>query len=83
MRIKSQGIYRVSKIKKIKIIGEHSPKYLVQWYKSPNETWEPANNFPDKLESYPGYKKSLSHLLRVRNRSEKRAVEIMISYFSC
>jgi hypothetical protein len=83
MSNKSYDVYRVSRIKKIKIKGEMSPKYLVKWYKSPDETWEPADNFPDKIESYPGYKKSLNHLFRIRNSSEKRAVKIMISCFSC
>jgi len=73
---------RVSRIKKIKIKGEEYPKYLVKWYKSSAETWETIHNFPDKIETYPGYKESLNHLLRVRNKSEKSAVKIMISCFS-
>ena len=78
---KTPSIFIVSKIKKIKIKGEKSPKYLVKWYKSPDETWEPIYNFRDKIETYPGYKESLNHLFRVRNKSEKVAVNIMINYF--
>ena len=81
MMNKTPSIFIVSKIKKIKIKGEESPKYLVKWYKSPDETWEPIYNFPDKIETYPGYKESLNNLFRVRNKSEKDAVNIMINYF--
>ena len=78
---KTQSIFIVSKIKKIKIKDEESPKYLVKWYKSSDETWESICSFPDKIETYPGYKESLNHLFRVRNKSEKDAVNIMINYF--
>jgi hypothetical protein len=83
MKIKKiqSGLFVVSKIKKIKVKGCVSPKYLVKWYKSINETWEPSINFPNKIESYPGYKESITNLFRVRSKSEKIAVEIMINCF--
>tara|TARA_B100001248_G_C27317144_1_gene424918 strand:- start:224 stop:475 length:252 start_codon:yes stop_codon:yes gene_type:complete len=77
-----KNIFIVSKIKKIKIKGEESPKYLVKWYKSLDETWEPIYNFSNKIETYPGYQKSLNNLFRVRNKLEKDAVKIMINMFS-
>ena len=77
-----KNTFIVSKIKKIKIKDQECPKYLVKWYKSPDETWEPIYNFSDKIETYPGYKESLNHLFRVRNKSEKDAVKIMINLFS-
>ena len=79
---KNTDIFLVSKIKKIKIKNQNEPKYLVKWYKTSHETWEPIGNFPDKIETYPGYYSSLNCLLRVRNKAEKNAVSPMIHYFS-
>lgn len=78
---KNTDIFLVSKIKKIKIKDQDEPKYLVKWYKSFDETWETIKNFPDRVETYPGYYKSINHLLRVRNKAEKDAVMLMIHYF--
>ena len=52
----------VSKIKKITIKKGKEPLYLVKWYKSTDETWEPVHNFPDDVNTYPGYKESLNNL---------------------
>ncbi len=54
----------------------------MKWFKNSDETWEPIKNFPDRVETYPGYYESLNHLLRVRNKAEKDAVMLMIHYFS-
>tara|TARA_Y100000817_G_scaffold53950_1_gene39551 strand:+ start:970 stop:1212 length:243 start_codon:yes stop_codon:yes gene_type:complete len=78
----NNNIYLVSKIKKIRIKNNDKTKYLVKWFKEPNETWEPIENFPDKIETYPGYYESLKHLLRVRSKAEKDAIKIMINYLS-
>ena len=79
---KKNNIYLVSKIKKIRIKNNHKTKYLVKWFKEPDETWEPIENFPDNIETYPGYYESLNRLLRVRSKEEKEAVKTMIHYLS-
>lgn len=79
---KKNNIYLVSKIKKIRIKNNHNPKYLVKWFKERDETWEPIENFPDNIETYPGYYESLNRLLRVRSKEEKEAVKTMIHYLS-
>ena len=71
-------IHLVSKIKKITIKRGKEPLYLVKWYKSPDETWEPVHNFPDDVNTYPGYKESLNNLLKVRTRAEKDAIYSII-----
>ena len=76
-----KNTFVVSKIKKIKIKGEENPLYLVKWKCSNDETWEPASNFNDKLENYPGYKESVHNLFRIRKKKEKNAVYIMINHF--
>ena len=70
--------YLVSKIKKITIKKGNEPLYLVKWYNSPDETWEPVHNFPDDVNTYPGYSKSLNNLWRVRTRDEKDAIDSII-----
>lgn len=79
---KNKNIYLVSKIKKIRIKNSDKIKYLVKWFKEPDETWEPIENFPDEIESYPGYYESLNHILRVRSKAEKDAIKIMVNYLS-
>lgn len=71
-----KNFFIVSKIKKIKIY-EGKVKYLVKWYKSSQDTWEPIENFPDDIETYPGYHKSLNYLLRVKKKKEKDAIQIL------
>ena len=71
-------IHLVSKIKKITIKRGKEPLYLVKWYKSQDETWEPVHNFPDDVNTYPGYKESLNNLWKVRTRDEKDAKDSII-----
>lgn len=72
--------YLVSKIKKITIKKGKEPLYLVKWYKSPEETWEPIQNFPDDINTYPGYKESLNNLWRVRNKKDKELINILLMF---
>ena len=75
---KKMEIHLVSKIKKITIKRGKEPLYLVKWYKSQDETWEPVHNFPDDVNTYPGYKESLNNLWKVRTRKEKDAIYSII-----
>ena len=72
--------YLVSEIKKIKIKEVKEPMYLVKWYKSTKETWEPIHNFPDNIDTYPGYDTSIHNLWRVRNKDEKEAIDSIIKF---
>lgn len=74
------NVFLVSKIRKIKIKGFDEPKYLVKWFQSSSETWEPGCNFPDEIETYPGYYDALNNIYRVKKKNEKLAIQVMINY---
>ena len=75
-------LFIVSKIKKIKIDKNKTPKYLVKWSKYTDETWEPLENFSYAINTYPGYQESVYNLYRVRKKKEKTAIDIMINNFN-
>jgi len=73
-------IYIVSKIKKIRVKGVNVPHYLVSWKNYTKDTWEPIDNFPDKIDTYPGYNQSLYNLLKVKKKIEKETIENLILF---
>ena len=56
------------------------PYYLVSWKNYTKDTWEPIYNFPDEINTYPGYNKSLSNLLKVKKKIEKETIENLILF---
>jgi len=73
-------IYIVSKIKKVRVKDVNVPHYLVSWDKSSNDTWEPINNFPDDINTYPGYNQSLYNLLKNKPKRVKDAIYTLLEF---